>query len=115
MGLLTSLIRKQTKQPKTTAAVPTVDNSRYRGVEIVANSRDCCQEAKAVAGQRFLSDQVPMLPLGGCTAEQCRCTYELFDDRRTDKRRASDEIFDVRSTMYENDQREKNRGRRDMD
>ena len=57
-----------------------------------------------------------MLPLGGCTAEVCCCTYQLYDDRRTDKRRTSDEVFDIRSQLYDNDQRNRNKnGRRAAD
>lgn len=113
MGLLANLIRKPSTRAKTTAEPAAVTKSQYRGVEIVANGRDCCREAKRVAGQRFLSNEVPMLPLGGCTAKDCRCTYELYDDRRTDKRRVSDEVFDIRSELIDNDQRNRNKnGRR---
>ena len=116
MGLLANLIRKPSTRSKTTAAPAGVNKSQYRGVEIVANSRDCCSEAKQIAGQRFLSNEVPMLPLGGCTAQSCRCTYELYDDRRTDKRRVSDEVFDIRSQLIDNDQRDRNKnGRRVTD
>jgi len=116
MGLLANLIGKQSTQSKNTNAPGVVNKSQYRGVEIVAESGNCCGAARELAGQRFLSNQVPMLPLGGCTAEDCGCTYQLYDDRRTDKRRTSDEVFDIRSEMFDDDQRNCNKnGRRSAD
>lgn len=116
MGLLANLIRKPSTHSKTTAAPAGVNKSQYRGVEIVADRNGCCEAARELAGQRFLSDQVPMLPLGGCSADNCRCTYQLYDDRRTDKRRTSDEVFDMRSQLYDDDQRNRNKvGRRAAD
>ena len=116
MGLLANLIRKPSTRAKTVAEPAGRNNSQFRGVEIVADNDNCCGAAREVAGQRFLSNQVPMLPLGGCTAENCRCTYELYDDRRTEARRAADEVFDMRSQLYNNDQRNRNKnGRRATD
>jgi hypothetical protein len=45
----------------------------------------------AMEGQRFLSDEAPVLPLAGCeTPQACRCIYEHFTDRRTVLRRDVD-------------------------
>jgi hypothetical protein len=51
----------------------------------------CCAVA-AIAGQRYLSEEAPVLPLPDCDMpRECRCVYQHFTDRRTDKRRESDE------------------------
>lgn len=92
------------------------ETARYRGVQVVADSETCCQAANAVEGQRFLLSQVPMLPLAECDAADCRCTYERFDDRRTDVRRASDVAFDLAGQFQEQEDRlEAAPGRRDND
>ncbi len=108
MGLLASLagIRTSTTRKRING------KSRYRGVQVNGIRADCCAAVQAVAGQRFLSDEVPMLPLGGCDASDCQCTYELFDDRRTDFRRASDETFDIASQLCEQDNRSSAASRR---
>jgi len=95
---------------KSTAAKKPADNginhkSRFRGVQIDANGDDCCSAVKALKGKRFLSNNVPMLPLDECDAAECRCTYQLFDDRRTDTRRAGDVSFDIASQLYEPENR----------
>lgn len=61
--------------------------SRYRGVQINAVEADCCTAVREINGRRFLSHDVPRVPLGGCDVAKCRCTYELFEDRRTGMRR----------------------------
>ncbi len=61
--------------------------SRYRGVQINTIEAECCAAVRKISGRRFLSHEVPRLPLGGCDAAECRCSYELFEDRRTGMRR----------------------------
>lgn len=53
--------------------------------------KDCCGEARALAGRRFLSGEAPDLPLRECTAKRCTCVYQHFDDRRSgiERRKAS--------------------------
>ncbi|MCP4299598.1 MAG: hypothetical protein GY783_03355 [Gammaproteobacteria bacterium] len=46
-----------------------------------------------------------MLPLAGCEAADCRCTYKRFDDRRTDLRRASDTGFDMATQLHDEENR----------
>lgn len=114
MGLLASLAG--IRSIRTTTTRERINGkSRYRGVQVNGIRADCCAAVQAVAGQRFLSDEVPMLPLGGCDANDCRCTYELFDDRRTDIRRASDETFDIASQLREQDNRSSTASRRRSD
>ena len=92
------------------------NKSRFRGVQINTNGDDCCRAVNALAGKRFLSNNVPMLPLDECDAAECRCTYQLFDDRRTDTRRAGDVSFDIASQLYEPENRRvATRGRRNDD
>lgn len=67
----------------------TRQGSRFRGVQVNRNRTGCCNAVRKIAGQRFLSHEVPVLPLDGCDAADCQCTYQLFEDRRTQIRRAS--------------------------
>lgn len=90
--------------------------STYRGVEIVPRGGVCCEAAAELRGRRFLSDEIPKLPLDGCTKASCRCGYELFEDRRTGARRTSDEIYDIISERYGQNRRSPERtGRRASD
>jgi hypothetical protein len=59
---------------------------RFGGVEILVKG-DACEAARALAGQRFLAKEAPSLPLPGCGAGQCSCTFAKLADRRTDDRR----------------------------
>ena len=93
MRFLTRLIRKKTRsEPSIRRNANRVANTRarFRGVQLNPNHDDCCDAVRASIGQRFLSRDVPMLPLDDCDSEDCRCTYELFDDRRTAVRRVGD-------------------------
>jgi len=105
MGLFTKLIRKLTACPTTTASHDVPSKDAYRCVQVTSDGAQCCQAARALAGQRFLMDDVPMLPLSECDATECRCAYERFDDRRADSRRASDVAFDIVSQLHEENNR----------
>lgn len=120
MGLLSSLTEKLTTRTKTTPATGAnsggTSSSRYRAVQVNAPGEECCQAVLAIQGRRFLSDEVPALPLEGCDAGDCRCTYELFDDRRTEVRRISDDAFDLAGQFHDPDLRAgATRGRRSRD
>lgn len=58
------------------------NRSSYRAVEVLPGQDGCCTAAGSILGKRFLSDEVPMLPLTTCDAESCGCTYKLHADRR---------------------------------
>ena len=60
--------------------------SRYRGVEVIPDGSGCCNAALEASGKRFLSSEVPRLPLPGCDRTICNCRYELFTDRRRSHR-----------------------------
>lgn len=69
--------------------------SRYRGVQVIGARAGGCDAVRAIAGQRFLSHEIPTLPLGGCDATACGCSYQPFEDRRTGSRRDSHVISGV--------------------
>jgi len=97
MGFLSNLIGSKEKFQraggKTNKA--TSNQSKFRGVQLNPNNDDCCEAVRESICKRFLSNQVPMLPLTGCDSGDCRCTYQLYDDRRTDIRRAGDVVHDL--------------------
>lgn len=99
MGLLAIFSRKKKSETEPVETPQQPKKQSYRGVRVAANS-DCCRAAKSIAGQRFLLEETPMLPLTACDVEVCHCTYERFDDRRTDARRASDVLFDMASQIH---------------
>lgn len=91
-------------------------NSRYRCVEVLPGSLDCCHAAQDLLGRRFLSDEVPSLPLDACDADNCRCSYELLDDRRSSARRVSDVVGNNTTLFFESGKRHRtSTGRRQDD
>ena len=111
MGLLARLTGKSParKQPSSN----TKSTAKYRGVQIVPSIEGCCSEVKEVSRRRYLSNEIPRLPLESCDADKCQCTYKLFDDRRIDLRRAADIGFDMASSFgIETDLREEAGDRR---
>ena len=104
MGLFASLTGTRSVQ-STMTSKRTSDKSKYRGVEVNSNPALCCKEVQTIAGKRFLSHEIPKLPLLGCDANECRCSYELYEDRRTDVRRAGDVAFDLASELCEQNNR----------
>jgi len=62
--------------------------AKYRCVRVNPGAVPCGL-ARNIAGRRFLPDEIPALPLPGCDAGACECSYELLDDRRDGKREAS--------------------------
>ena len=105
MGFLSRLIGNRSAPSKASPGERDVSKSEFRAVQVVTKG-DCCNAATAVVGKRFLSSEVPMLPLEGCDAADCRCTYELYDDRRSDVRRASDLAYDIASQLHSHNQRD---------
>ncbi|WP_438970895.1 hypothetical protein [Methylophaga sp.] len=61
------------------------DNTRYRyhAVSVQACSH-ACDAAMRLNGKRFLANEVTPLPLVGCEASKCQCTYKHYADRRQD-------------------------------
>jgi hypothetical protein len=58
----------------------------FGSVEI-RTRKGACEAARSLEGQRFLSKEAPALPLTGCAAPQCSCSFAKLSDRRTDSRR----------------------------
>ena len=111
MGLLARLTSKSPAHKQSTST--TKPTALYRGVQIVPSIEGCCIEAKEVSSKRYLSHEIPRLPLESCDFDNCQCTYKLFDDRRNDLRRASDTGFDVASSfLVETDMRQEAGDRR---
>ncbi len=83
---------------------------KYRGAEVIADD-DACDSAKALMSSRFLSSDVPLLPLKTCDRNAtCTCRYRHFDDRRrTVSRRVP------HATRYRGVERRVWRGRRESD
>ena len=103
MGLLAILTGRSGTRDETT---PNKKNaSRYRGVQVIADAERCCAAAQTIEGNRYLAHQVPKLPLENCDSADCRCTFELYDDRRTDLRRTSDIGFDMASEFRSGENR----------
>lgn len=116
MELFARLSGNSTTSTKKSTSRPLDMEKQYRGVEVIANPSECCQAAKAIAGQRFLPEETPMLPLAGCEATNCRCTYKRFDERRTELRRASDTGYHMATQLHGQENRSSaSRGRRSSD
>ena len=105
MGLFDTLFGKRSGRDKKAPAGEAPSRSQYRGVQIEVDVDNCCRAVKAIAGRRFLSSEVPALPVDLCDAANCNCKYALFNDRRTDTRRASDLVYDVASDLYPDNHR----------
>lgn len=93
MGFFSRLTRKKSAHDSAGESLAEL-KSRFRGVQLNPNSDNCCAAILATEGQRFLSHEVPMLPLSDCDSNDCRCTYQLYNDRRTGLRRTADVAFD---------------------
>ena len=105
MRLFAKLVGQKTTESKLTTRKSVDEKNSYRSVQINTNGEDCCQAARDIADKKFLSVDVPMLPLRDCDVDQCQCTYQRFDDRRTDIRRTSDITFDVAGQFREEENR----------
>ena len=85
MGIVARLFGNQDSTCEVTKAA-----SRYRCVIVRVECESACRAALAVAGRKFLVDEIPQLPLADCDSRECRCSYELQEDRRSARRRAAD-------------------------
>jgi hypothetical protein len=89
-------------------------SSKWHAVTIVMSEASCAAAARC-RNKRFLSSQVPLLPLRDCDrAATCPCKFKHHDDRRTGVRRTDDVHPDLRSQYIESNRRAK-RGRRTVD
>lgn len=66
----------------------------YRGVVIMPGK---CAVARSCSGNKYSLHNAPPLPLAGCTAWRCSCTYAGLQERRKqERRRVSDRRDAVR-------------------
>ena len=85
----------------------------YASASVVIRDGECCEAAANIAGKRYLTAEVPMLPLEGCTrADACPCKYQKFSDRRQEDRRA---LGSGTGPKNGPEQRSNGRGRRQYD
>lgn len=116
MGVFDKLFGRQAPATSTPSASNAASGSEYRGVEVVIDDDHCCTAVKILKGRRFLSDEVPALPVDQCDLATCKCSYKLFNDRRNDVRRTGDLIHDVASEIYtDNNRNDDSTGRRSDD
>jgi len=85
---------------------------RWHAVGIVGTAH-ACAAAQACKGGRYLSVDAPRLPLAGCDASICDCTYQHFPDRRHESRREDDPPTAV--STKSSGERRGGRGRRSTD
>jgi hypothetical protein len=90
MDLLSWFKRSNAKSKPTPSTARSASANPYAGAEVVPRKDHCCEAVRAIAGKRFLSKHVPLIPLRDCDQPDCGCTYRRFADRRTGVRRAID-------------------------
>src|SRR5919108_3972207 len=78
---------------------------RFGAVEIRLRGA-ACDAAKKLEGERFLAGDAPELPLRGCSANQCGCSFVKLADRRTDDRRLQ-YVASFASSLVKADQRKR--------
>ena len=107
----------QTAAPEASAAPASgvkKPGNTHHAVSIVTGPR-CCDEARALRGQRFLSREAPPLPLKDCGRADCTCRYEHYQDRRGGLRRVRDMGVAVDGWQEEDKRNSGKRGRREKD
>lgn len=88
-----------------------VRSNRYQSVSLVPAGK-CCAAVKQLSGRRFLAGSAPALPLPACSlANDCKCSFRKYDDRRDDNRRLPGEM----SKWYGGAEKRRSRGRRRVD
>jgi len=65
-----------------TSGSSTRTSKSYHGVSIQP-CLNACQAVSQFKGKRFLASEVTALPVHGCTAKKCTCTYIHYEDRRS--------------------------------
>ena len=88
--------------------------SKFQAVAVSSGLEECCKDAKALSGKRFLMRNAPVLPLKGCNLPVCNCRYVKYEDRRQEPRRDSE--YGIRSSFVRDvERRGSGRGRRKTD
>ena len=84
-------------------------SGHYWGVRIQPGR---CTAIRYFAGRRFTFDEAPNLPLPGCRAWRCSCTYIGVPERRHEERRNRKDRRDAVRFDEEHAERRSIRGRR---
>jgi hypothetical protein len=74
------------KKPAKAMVAGKAASKTFHCVEVRKGSH-ACKAVQELGSTRFLSDEAPRLPVPGCTAGQCTCSFIHHDDRREDDRR----------------------------
>lgn len=89
-------------------------SSKWHAVSIVLQGTSCAA-ATLCRNKRFLSNQLPALPMRDCDRSgSCPCKYKHYEDRRAGVRRTDDVHRDLRSEYLVQNRRSA-RGRRTVD
>jgi hypothetical protein len=89
-------------------------SSKWHAISIVVQEVSCAT-ATLCRNKRFLSAQVPALPMRDCDrAATCPCKFKHYEDRRAAVRRTEGVYRDLRSQFLE-DNRRSSSGRRQVD
>lgn len=84
-------------------------SGHYSGVRIQPGQ---CTAIRHFAGRRFSFEEAPDLPLQGCKAWRCTCTYIGIPERRHEERRIHKDRRDFVRIDEEHAERRSFRGRR---
>ena len=80
---------KNTGPVKVTRNEPVKHAHHFYGAAVQIDSNPC-DAVRAIADQRFLSEDAPHFPLPGCDRDECRCMMRPQDDRRAGYDRRGD-------------------------
>ena len=87
MGKLLTRLLHLGRKASTPSAGRDKHVTAYRAVSIVPHASSCA-EARRLRPIRFLTNEVPRVPLPQCSQPlTCTCTYRKYPDRRTAERR----------------------------
>jgi hypothetical protein len=86
----------------------------FHGVSIVAGPA-CRVTAEQYGGRRFLSAEVPRIPLPTCDPHSCDCRYQHHQDRRTGVDRRHRDVWNKNSVLLKGGDRRHGQGRRSTD
>ncbi len=81
--------RKSSGPLNITRNEPTQHAHHYYGAAVQLGINPC-DAVKAIAHQRFLTEDAPNFPLPGCNRDECRCMLQPQDDRRAGYDRRGD-------------------------
>ena len=105
------------KKPKRSSKVAThinkKRNKKLKGKYAAVSVRftpNACEAVKNIAGERFLSQDAPLMPLQQCPRRNiCNCFYEYHGDRRTSDERSD---FNLQFGILPNYEESENKHRR---